>query len=236
MATLWIAAVLWAAAPDGPAAGPVQPAAEAAIPESQQPIVPYRTGTELRDAVRDTLRRWARVDDKHAQQASREFLVLYKELEQDTLMPRAQSEEYRTKVRGRLADLSVQISKRVAIERRLAERQPNHQPKSLRGVPADASMAQMGFGGAMMGGNGMMGGQMGGGQMGGGGAFNANDDYGPALVELIQTTIAPKTWEVNGGPGTIYYWRSQRALVVRQMGEVHEQIGGLMDQMDRLGR
>ncbi len=52
-------------------------------------------------------------------------------------------------------------------------------------------------------------------------------DYGPDLVALIQRTISPKSWDVNGGAGTIYYYWPWYALVVRNTGEVHRQIGGL---------
>jgi hypothetical protein len=49
-------------------------------------------------------------------------------------------------------------------------------------------------------------------------------DNGQALVDLIQRTIAPASWNVNGGPGAIVYFRPSRALVVRQRSEVHEQL------------
>ena len=61
------------------------------------------------------------------------------------------------------------------------------------------------------------------------------DDYGNQLAELIQTVIAPSTWERIGGPGSIYYYRPSRALVVRQTGEVHDQIGGLIGDLRRAG-
>ena len=52
-------------------------------------------------------------------------------------------------------------------------------------------------------------------------------DYGPDLVALIQRTISPNSWAVNGGAGTIYYYWPWYALVVRNSAEVHRQIGGL---------
>ena len=64
---------------------------------------------------------------------------------------------------------------------------------------------------------------------------NADEDYGPSLVELIQNTISPESWDVNGGPGSIYYWRGQHALVVRATGEVHDAIGDVMEQLNRAG-
>ncbi len=86
-----------------------------------------------------------------------------------------------------------------------------------------------GFAGAGFGGPGMSGGMM-----GGGGPYGF--DHGPELVDLIQQTISPQTWDVNGGPGVIYYWRPGRAMVIRQTGEVHRQIGGLLEQMGRMVR
>jgi hypothetical protein len=56
----------------------------------------------------------------------------------------------------------------------------------------------------------------------------APQDDGQALVELIQATIAPQSWDVNGGPGTIVYWPAWHVLVVRQTDDVHDQIGGAM--------
>lgn len=50
-------------------------------------------------------------------------------------------------------------------------------------------------------------------------------DYGPALVELIQRTITPSFWDVNGGPGTIVYYRPLRVLVVRATPGMHIEVG-----------
>ena len=56
----------------------------------------------------------------------------------------------------------------------------------------------------------------------------AAQDDGQALVDLIEATIAPQTWDVNGGQGTIRYWPAWHVLVVRQTDDVHEQIGGVV--------
>src|SRR5690606_36981616 len=60
----------------------------------------------------------------------------------------------------------------------------------------------------------------------GGGAVR---DYGETLVELIQNTISPEHWDVNGGPGSIVYWPNLHVLVVRDSGEEHGRVGGLFD-------
>jgi len=49
------------------------------------------------------------------------------------------------------------------------------------------------------------------------------------LIQLIQSTIEPDSWAMNGGHGTIWYWALTPALVVRQTGEVHQQLGSTLD-------
>ena len=63
----------------------------------------------------------------------------------------------------------------------------------------------------------------------------ANTDSGQQLVDLIQTVICPKCWDINGGACTIYYWQPQHAIVVRATGDVHEQISDTIGQLDRAG-
>jgi hypothetical protein len=51
------------------------------------------------------------------------------------------------------------------------------------------------------------------------------------LIELIQNTIAPDSWDINGGNGSIRYFSLLRVLVVRQTGEVHHQIRSGLSQL-----
>jgi hypothetical protein len=225
MCVYWIAVLaLCASPPDQPAStSPSAPSTSAA----ETAVAPPRSAHELQQAVRDTLRRWTRSSDKDAGTAARELIALYKELDQDQLLGASQRQELRTKVRNRLAQLAVQISKRLARQ----ARQDASGPKSVR-LDKDATVLNQ-MGGFMQPGGAAPGGMMGPG--GGGNNANANFDYGDDLVSLIQTTIAPKSWEVNGGLGTIYYWRGQRYLVVRNTSEVHEQLADLLDQLNRAG-
>ncbi len=62
-----------------------------------------------------------------------------------------------------------------------------------------------------------------------------NDDYGPELVELIERTIAPGSWESQGGLGRIYYWRNGRALVISQTQDTHERLVDLVRQLHHAG-
>ena len=47
------------------------------------------------------------------------------------------------------------------------------------------------------------------------------------LIEWIQTTVEPDTWQVNGGPGTLAVFDSM--LLVRNSADVHALLGGSFD-------
>jgi len=208
-----------------------------------------RKGYDLRDAVRSALRRWAKPTDAQADEAARELLGLFNELRQDDQLASPQRQELIFTVRSRLLRLSDQITRRIAREKRLAGQDA---PATLKPrQPGEDNLAQMwgggmgapgGFGGGMggqgFGGPGMMGGGMGGPGFGGGfgqQGFQVQDN-GQDLVDLIQKTISPQSWDVNGGPGSIYYWRQQHSLVIRATDEVHEQIGGVLEQLEQMNR
>ncbi len=56
-------------------------------------------------------------------------------------------------------------------------------------------------------------------------------DPAQELIELIQKTIQPASWDANGGPGTIKYFPPSQVLVIRQTEEVHERLGDALRQM-----
>ncbi|HEX4130130.1 MAG TPA: hypothetical protein VHZ24_08810 [Pirellulales bacterium] len=68
----------------------------------------------------------------------------------------------------------------------------------------------------------------GGGQALGQGQQQQAATLGPELVELIEDTIAPESWEKRGGPGVIRFWGPSNALVVRQTTEAHEALAQLL--------
>jgi hypothetical protein len=61
-------------------------------------------------------------------------------------------------------------------------------------------------------------------------------DHGRELVELIERTINPAFWDVNGGPGAIVYYRPLMCLVVRATTEVHGRVGGVVGGLREAGR
>jgi hypothetical protein len=49
------------------------------------------------------------------------------------------------------------------------------------------------------------------------------------LVNLITTSIAPNTWDSQGGPGSIVYYKG--LLIINQTYEVHDMLATLLDQI-----
>ena len=92
---------------------------------------------------------------------------------------------------------------------------------------AGAALAQQMPGSAAAGGSGMFGQ----GPSGMGGGIQA--DFDP-LMELIQRTIEPESWEDLGGTGRMAPFEANLSLVVYQNQETHEQIQDLLDQLRRL--
>ena len=228
MSMIWIGVLVLAAPPLGvpsstaATAGTATPAvSSSATPGAQagSPQARLGSGRKLADAVHAALQRRAHANEKNAEAAAREFLVLYKELRADKRLAIDERGELRGLVRGRLVRLSKMIAAAAARHAPSAQQQPGAVAKLAQ--PA-AVLAQAAAGGGAAG-------------LGPGGAGKPDDDYGPSLVELIETTIAPDTWDVNGGPGSIYYWRNQHALVIRATAEVHGVVGDLMDQLDAAG-
>ena len=241
MPTVWIALLALTAAAGQETASPVQVpasdsspvvAARAESPETSErdnaaDKLRKRTGRELLAAVRETLARLARPKDDQLEASIEEILFVHQELREDDAMAGSQREYYTAKVESRLNQLSIQLKKRIARNKRLAKRKP---PQQIRVPEKSGEQLAQRVGGAAPPVQPLV---------GGGGApargRQPNDDYGQQLVDLIQKTIAPSTWDVNGGLGTIYYWRPGRALVVRQTGEVHEQMGNALGQLRRAG-
>jgi hypothetical protein len=51
------------------------------------------------------------------------------------------------------------------------------------------------------------------------------------LIDLIQATVRPETWDVNGGRGSIVYFANGHGLVVLAPEDVHDDLGGLLRQL-----
>ena len=67
-----------------------------------------------------------------------------------------------------------------------------------------------------------------------GGAGGGNQADFDSLIELITSTVAPSSWDSNGGAGSIAPFATNLTLVVSQTQEIHEQIADLLQQLRRL--
>ncbi len=56
------------------------------------------------------------------------------------------------------------------------------------------------------------------------------------LIELVESTIAPETWQKSGGKGGINRYEKNGSLVVSNTGDVHQQIAELFSQLRSAAR
>jgi general secretion pathway protein D len=64
-----------------------------------------------------------------------------------------------------------------------------------------------------------------------GGGAQADFD---SIIELITSTIHPRSWDAVGGPGTVTAFPTNLSIVVSQTQETHEEIVDLLEQLRRL--
>ena len=180
---------------------------------------PERTLHSFRKAYGSASRRVALRSGEDRDYAIRELTDLLIEVQKAEYLPDAERRSLHAQIRTRLIGISRDLKAEIARAER-AEKQP----KTVALRNADGVLAQRMA--AMGGQNFAAAGQQ-------RPAAQAARDRGQELVDLIQSTIAPHTWDVNGGVGSIFYWQPGHALVVRGRGEIHEQVGGAIGQLRR---
>jgi hypothetical protein len=184
---------------------------------------------ELRADVRDALQDSMRVSKDNREMVVHRLINLYGQLATAGAADNADRMRMQSQVRARLTRLSAIITRQMEIDAVAAgqavpdkafaanARLPDNQVLAQQFVPLGRPRAG-GFGrppAIGLGANRAA-------------AAAQPPDNGQALVDLIQRTIAPASWDVNGGPGSIVYFRPSRVLVVRQRSEVHEQLQGVV--------
>ena len=70
--------------------------------------------------------------------------------------------------------------------------------------------------------------------MGGGAAGGGSFADFQSLMDLIQTTIVPDTWEALGGPSSMSPYPQNLSLVISTTSDVHDQIADLLESLRRL--
>jgi hypothetical protein len=210
-----------------------------------------RSAKELRQAVADALRRANAAKPAERPAAVNSLVDLFNELGRNYQLLAMERQRLGAEVRSRLVRFAAQFRHEVvragqknasrlsgAAAAAIAEAGGGPAAEGLDELvdliektiqPDDWVLAQR-FGGPGAGGQGAAAGaaagQAGGGF--GGGLEQQTQANGEALAQLIQDTIAPDSWDIRGGPGTIIYYNPLRALVIRQTGDAHDAIGDLL--------
>jgi hypothetical protein len=197
---------------------------------------PARTGQQLRDAVHAAMRQQATAKGTEQAAAVRSLTDIYQDVVASTVLPSREQRQLRTQIRSRLMRTSKTLERQLAKAQAADEPQvrppadqlANEQPPANRAILAQAQgnpARQAGAAGAQAG---RAAGRFGPGGQVAGAAQNWNaqtNQNAQQLIDLIQNTIAPASWETNGGLGTIMYFAPSQVLVIRQTDAVQGQVG-----------
>jgi hypothetical protein len=52
-----------------------------------------------------------------------------------------------------------------------------------------------------------------------------------SLTDYIEASIAPGSWQTNGGPGALSYYETNKTIVVSNIQDVHDQIADTLHQI-----
>jgi hypothetical protein len=204
------------------------------------PASPGRTPSQWRQSIADAMRKANSAKSGERGPAVETLAALFNELGQDQQLSATERNRLGAEIRSRLQRFANQFryeathrsTSNGAAGGAAAEGLDNLVDLIAKTIgPQDWVLAQR------IGPPGQQGGQAGAAANRNGGAasgfeadVNAN---GQALANLIEDTIAPDSWDVRGGPGSIYFYGPLRALVVRQTGEGHEAMDDLLNALRR---
>ncbi len=133
------------------------------------------------------------------------LVEVYGDLEGVEGLSHAERSRMRGVVKARLEELRDKLIRELLRNKKLADRRKRRGPREPNAKPVDEKAEMLAGGGASA--------------------------QAIQLIDLIQNTIEPDSWQVNGGKGSIYYFDQLKVLVIRQTGEVHHQIGGVLGQL-----
>lgn len=197
-----------------------------AVVPSVSPVieVEQRPPHEIRRAVHDALRSQASTTDAAQEAAVRELIALYYEVQASALFSEPTQKQLSGLIRNRLARVQKALQQDIdpienppgpadplAPQAILAQIPGNRAGQNPQRGPAAGNVPQQRASGS---------------RPGGGGNFNAATVRNAEnLIDLIETTIAPKSWQSAGGMGTIMYFSPSQVLVIRQTDGIHAQVG-----------
>lgn len=133
--------------------------------------------------------------------------AVYVDLESVEGLAHAERSQMQGRVKARLEELRDKLIRELLRNKKIADRKKRRNQQDRTKEPVDERAEMLAGGGA-----------------------NAQAIQ---LIDLIQNTIEPESWQVVGGKGSISYFDLLKVLVVRQTGEVHHQLGGVLQQLRR---
>ncbi len=173
------------------------------------------TGKELQKEIRDSLKRWKTVEPSEAQSAASELLGLYLALKNDATLTPTVKENLLRSLCQKLDRLSVLILKNSTAPKKTPESVKRAKRHELGQAPNGAPVPNFSVKNT---------------------AQNQTiQESGENLVDVIQQTIHPDSWDANGGTGQIQFWLPNGTLVIRQTEPIHQEIQGLLNQLRRAG-
>ena len=192
--------------------------------------VEQRPAHEFRRAVHDALRQQATTSGAEQEAAVHELLALYREVHASTQFSEPAQRQLTSLVHNRLQRIQRALQKDA--EEPAGPDKPSVPPAQrallaqIPGIRAAQNPPAAPAAGNLPGQRNAPN------QAGGAGDFNAATARNAQnLIELIETTIAPKSWQSAGGLGTIMYFAPSQVLVVRQTDGIHTQVGGAIQRL-----
>jgi hypothetical protein len=170
-------------------------------PESKAPL----TLKEVRNAYECALQQSARRAKPKLPEVVPPLVEVYGQLKEIEGLSHAERSRMRGIVKARLEELRDKLIRELLRNKKLADRRKRGSQRVRTPEPANEKAEMLAGGGA-----------------------NAQAIQ---LIDLIQNTIEPESWQRAGGKGSIYYFDLLKVLVVRQTGEVHHQLGGVLEQL-----
>ncbi|MDX1948434.1 MAG: hypothetical protein SFU86_23805 [Pirellulaceae bacterium] len=222
--SLLVLAVLWGAD------SPVEPKLAAKPPAAVER--PYH---ELNSAISELFKREATSANIAGRAATvRELCALHGEIVADPRYATSDKlKEYRARIWSRLGKVQTELKQQLARSNSPADRLAAENAALVSAADPAALVAAESLGDALS----LLDQAQGGpGSLLAFGGRAVPGDWGPELVDLIERTINPAFWDVQGGPGTIVYYAPLQCLVVRATSEVHGRLGGLMGDLRAAGR
>jgi hypothetical protein len=162
---------------------------------------------EVREAYVKSLQKSARRAKPKLPEVVPALVEVFGQLKAVEGLSHAERSRMRGVVKARLEELRDQLIRELLRNKKLADRKKSGGQRARSSEPVDEKA-----------------------QMLAGGGTNAQAIQ---LIDLIQNTIEPDSWQRAGGQGSIYYFAQLQVLVVRQTGEVHHQLGGVLEQLRR---